>query len=106
MRPAYLPHGTQRVRVLLALLLAILPLLALLVPTRWIERHPLPCLFTAVVGVRCPGCGMTRAISCVAHGRFRDAVRYNPLVVLVLPLAALEWVKFMRGAIRDLTLVS
>lgn len=90
-------------RTPLSLVPAVLPLLVLLIPTRWIERHPVPCLFTAVLGVRCPGCGMTRAISCAVHGRLRDAVSYNPLVVLVLPLAAFEWLQFMRGAIKDFT---
>lgn len=92
-------HG---MRVPTAIVIAVLPLLALGIPSRWVERHPAPCLFTAVLGMRCPGCGMTRAISCAAHGRFRDAVHYNPLVVVVLPLAALEWFRFMRMTISDL----
>lgn len=81
------------------IVVAMLPLAVMVVPSRWIERHPVPCLFSKVLGVRCPGCGMTRAVSCAFHGRFRDAVRYNPLVVLVLPLAAIEWLRFVGGAI-------
>lgn len=91
----------QRTRRALPLLLSGLPLLVLLLPSRWIERHPVPCLFTTVLGVRCPGCGMTRAVSCAVHGRLKDAMRYNPLVVLVLPLAAFEWLQYMRGAINN-----
>lgn len=92
--------------MLLVALVAVAPLPALLIPTRWIERHPPPCLFTVALGVRCPGCGMTRAVSCAAHGRFRDAVRYNPLVVIVLPLAVVEWLTFMHGVIEDFTAAS
>lgn len=104
MKPRYGHLTSQPMQpLLLTLLVAALPVLALLVPTRWIERHPVPCLFTAVLGVRCPGCGMTRAVSCAVHGRLGDAMRYNPLVALVLPLATFEWLRFMRGAITDLT---
>jgi hypothetical protein len=103
MKPACTFQAVQRTRAPLTLLPYVLPLLVLLIPTRWIERHPVPCLFTAVLGVRCPGCGMTRAVSCAMHGRFKDAMRYNPLVVLVLPLAAFEWLQFMREAINDFT---
>jgi len=71
----------------------LLPLAFLLIPTRWLEAHPAPCLFRAVFGVRCPGCGMTRAASCALHGRLRDAWRYNPLIVIVLPLLAYEWLR-------------
>lgn len=91
---------SHRLRELQTALVAISPVVALLVPAQWIERHPPPCLFTTVTGVRCPGCGMTRAVSCALHGRLRDAVRYNPLVVVVLPLAAFEWVQFIRQAIK------
>jgi hypothetical protein len=101
MRPSRTPQPYD-LRVPVTIVVAMLPLLALCIPSRWVERHPAPCLFTAVVGMRCPGCGMTRAISCAAHGRLRDAVRYNPLVVVVLPLATLEWLKFMRVAVNDL----
>ncbi len=45
---------------------------------------------------------MTRAVSCAVHGRLRDALRYNPLVVVVLPLAVFEWLQFMRRAIGTL----
>ncbi len=89
----------------LSLLIGAAPLLVLLVPTRWIEQHPVPCVFTTVLGVRCPGCGMTRAVSCAVHGRLQDAMRYNPLVALVLPLAAFEWLRYMHGIINDLTSV-
>jgi hypothetical protein len=77
-----------------------LPLLFVLIPTRWLEAHPAPCLFRALFGVRCPGCGMTRALSCALHGRARDAWRHNPLVVVVLPLLAFEWWRLIARAWR------
>lgn len=47
-----------------------------------------PCLFHAATGLYCPGCGATRAMHRLLHGRMQEAVRYNPLVVLIaLPMA-------------------
>ena len=39
--------------------------------------HPV-CLWRAVVGVPCPGCGMTRAFVALACGDFHSAWRLNP----------------------------
>ena len=36
--------------------------------------------------VLCPGCGATRAIAALLHGRLADALHYNPLAVIVVPL--------------------
>lgn len=87
-----------RAKVALALLL---PLAFALIPTRWLEAHPAPCLFRALLGVRCPGCGMTRAVSCALHGRARDAWGYNRLVVVLLPLLAFEWLRLIARAWRE-----
>ena len=92
---AHQPDFHERIiqgRVALYLLL---PLAFALIPTRWLEAHPAPCLFRALFGVRCPGCGMTRALSCALHGRWRDAWRYNPLVVVVLPLLVAQWLRLL-----------
>ena len=48
-----------------------------------------PCLFKAVTGAPCPGCGMTRSCNSLARGRFGDAWRYNPLAFPLVALAAL-----------------
>ena len=34
----------------------------------------------------CPGCGSTRALSALLHGHFSQAMYYNPLFVVLLPL--------------------
>jgi hypothetical protein len=77
------------------------PVAVALIPTAWIERGPPLCLSRLIFGVRCPGCGMTRAVSCAAHGRLRRAWGYNRLVVVVGPLLALEWARGLRRAWRD-----
>ncbi|MGD0015996.1 MAG: DUF2752 domain-containing protein [Verrucomicrobiia bacterium] len=44
------------------------------------------CLFHEMTGLYCPGCGSTRALYCLMHGEFREALHDNALVVLALPL--------------------
>jgi hypothetical protein len=34
----------------------------------------------------CPGCGSTRALAALLHGHVADAMYYNPLFVMLLPL--------------------
>lgn len=75
------------------ILLLLLPLLFWLIPTAWLERGPSFCLIRRVFGVRCPGCGMTRALSYLAHGHPRAAWQHNHLVLLVAPLLGYIWGK-------------
>ncbi len=67
------------------------PAVFALIPTSHIEAGPPLCLSRLLFGVPCPGCGMTRALSCALHGDFRRALRYNNRVVLVLPLLSYVW---------------
>ena len=46
-----------------------------------------PCLFTAIFGVHCPGCGSLRALHALAHGDLKAALEFNAPLVYVLPLA-------------------
>jgi hypothetical protein len=39
-------------------------------------------------GIYCPGCGATRAMAALLHGRWAEALRFNPLVVVALPFVA------------------
>ena len=49
--------------------------------------YPL-CVFHRVTGLQCPGCGGLRATHHLLHGDFVTALRFNPLVVLALPVGA------------------
>lgn len=44
------------------------------------------CLFHRITGLACPGCGMTRATCAALHGRFGEALRFNPLGVILAPV--------------------
>jgi Protein of unknown function (DUF2752) len=57
-------------------------------------RRPLPdlCPIHRATGHRCPGCGMTRALVLLWHGRPRQAIRSNPASPFVF--AALLYLAF------------
>jgi hypothetical protein len=42
------------------------------------------CLFRAVTGLPCPGCGVTRALIAIARGDYRKAWRLNPAAFAVI----------------------
>ena len=39
----------------------------------------IPCLFKALIGIDCPGCGMTRAYISLLHLDIRGAFAYNAM---------------------------
>lgn len=45
-----------------------------------IVRQGVPCLFHLLTGLYCPGCGGTRAVWYLLHGRIFESIRYHPLV--------------------------
>jgi hypothetical protein len=47
------------------------------------------CVFHAITGLACPGCGSLRAAHSILHGDFAAAFRFNPLLFVLLPLAGL-----------------
>ena len=44
---------------------------------------PWKCPIYHFFGVRCPGCGITRALMCLFKGDFADALHYNPHIYLL-----------------------
>lgn len=51
----------------------------------WLEVHQLPCLFRAVFGIECPGCGFQRALLLLLKGQVWASVCIWPAL---LPLMA------------------
>jgi len=64
-------------------------LLAFWDPAR--DPGPVLCLFRRATGIACPACGLTRAASLAAHGRFAEAFALHPALPLVAFEAALGW---------------
>jgi hypothetical protein len=44
------------------------------------------CLFHQATGLLCPGCGALRATHQLLHGHLEAAFRFNPMLVVSLPL--------------------
>ena len=45
------------------------------------------CLFRTFTNLECPGCGMTRATHALLHGRIAEAFQFNPVGIILLPIA-------------------
>jgi hypothetical protein len=54
-------------------------------------------------GILCPGCGTTRALAALLHGRIAEAMHFNPLTTLLLPIA-LAWIAYPKKQSRPLRL--
>ena len=47
------------------------------------------CMFRKWTGLECPGCGMTRATEAMLHGRLLQAFSFNPVGMVLFPLAVI-----------------
>lgn len=80
----------ERTAKLLGVHLALLALLGLLC---WYG-----CPFARLLGISCPGCGLTRAWLCFLQGRWQQAMAYHALFLPAPPF--LLWV-IHRNAVRQ-----
>lgn len=55
------------------------------------------CTFRQLTGFDCPGCGTTRALHALLHGRFAEAFRFNPLLFVLMFVAAISVPSMLRG---------
>lgn len=59
----------------------------------WLVR--MPCIFQAVTGLYCPGCGGTRAVKYLLTGQVMKSLQYHPLVLYTALVVALEGISAM-----------
>lgn len=58
------------------------------------DSSPLPkCQFHSMTGLHCPGCGMTRSLHAFLNGQILQALAYNVLSPIMLPLLAISVVR-------------
>jgi len=71
------------------------------------QRIELPdtCMSRRLLGISCPGCGLTRSFVAIARGDLRGALAYNPmgpvvflLVVLQIPYRVIEYKGWCRSS--------
>ena len=60
------------------------------------------CTFYKTTGLLCPGCGSLRAMHQMLHGNIGEALRYNALLVLSIPLGG-AWLGIRKLQHRSLT---
>jgi Protein of unknown function (DUF2752) len=58
------------------------------------------CPIHQYLGILCPGCGATRALTALLHSRLSEALRLNALFVLLLPFALAVLIESYRRALR------
>jgi Protein of unknown function (DUF2752) len=51
------------------------------------------CQLHSITGLHCPGCGLTRSVHSILNGEFRQALAYNALWPLVLPVIAIALIR-------------
>jgi hypothetical protein len=73
--------------------LLLVPVFLFFLPPEWLHNQHSICLFKNITGHECLGCGMTRAILSAIHFQFMQAVYYNKLFVVVLPILIYVWAK-------------
>jgi hypothetical protein len=44
------------------------------------------CFFHSSTGIDCPGCGLTRSLSCAMRGMVAESWHYHPMGILILAL--------------------
>ncbi|NPC77306.1 DUF2752 domain-containing protein [Pyxidicoccus fallax] len=43
-----------------------------------------PCVVRSAVGIPCPGCGLSRALTALLHGQWRDALHLHAFAPVIL----------------------
>ncbi|MBN3041015.1 MAG: DUF2752 domain-containing protein [Candidatus Omnitrophica bacterium] len=59
-----------------------------------------PCLFHELTGYNCPGCGGFRSLHALLKGDIIQAVRFNPLLISLLPFFVTVYIKYMHSAAK------
>lgn len=70
----------------LVLIACLLWMLYRLIPIS-LGKFLLPCVVNSIFGLYCPGCGGTRAVSALFHGKFITSFIYHPLVLYTAVVA-------------------
>lgn len=58
------------------------------------------CIFKSIIGVPCPGCGLTRAWISFIKGNISEAFYWHPLFLMILALAILILLYFKGSFIK------
>lgn len=82
------------------------PIVLLCLPSDYFDSEDgiIVCPSRLFFNVECPGCGMTRAMMHFIHLEFEEAVYFNMLSLVVMPLLGFIWVKWVIDTMKELGL--
>jgi hypothetical protein len=55
------------------------------------------CVFHQLTGLDCPGCGTTRALHALLHGRVAEAFGFNPMLFAMMLVGGIAAPSYLRG---------
>jgi|SRR6185295_2324241 len=64
------------------------------------QKGPVLCPFALILGLPCPGCGITRALGHATHGQLREAFEFNAIWPLLLGYLVFLWIYQMIEVVR------
>ncbi len=74
-------------------LLILTPIILILLPSSFFDSGDSVCISIMFFDKECYGCGMTRALQHLIHLDFTNAIAFNKLSIIVLPLLVLSYYK-------------
>ena len=83
----------HRILNLIKLLLLLFALAVFLLFLNYNFGFRIPCIFRAITGFKCPGCGVTRMCLSLLHGNICAAIYYNKVVPFLLPAFAVVFIR-------------
>jgi hypothetical protein len=93
-------------RILLFLILGgylIVPTFLLFLPADYFDHDkPKVCLYTLATGIECWGCGHTRATMHLIHFEFEEAILFNKLSLVIVPVIAFMWLNGIYQTIKKI----
>jgi len=74
----------------------------ILLPANFFDEGQSICLSVQLFGKECYACGLTRSIMHLIHLDFREAIFYNPLGLIVMPIIGLVIIARVKTNINQL----
>lgn len=79
----------------------ILVIVTILFVMLFILKKEIPCMFKSILGISCPGCGMTRAINEIIHLRFINAFKFNILSIPLVIIGSISFFVIIHDTIKN-----
>lgn len=84
------------------ILLILIPIILLYLPASFFDNGKSVCLSVILLDIECYACGITRAIMHLIHLDLEEALYYNALSFIVLPLLIYVWQDELKSTIKKI----